>query len=204
LHHPKSNSPSSSTAGRREGNANAQSDSSGLHVLFAPSKAPSADIIFVHGLGGSSEKTWCYDGDSDRFWPKLWLPLEPEISSARIMSFGYNADYRNTGPNSVSSISDFARDLLFNLKFGRDIEDRNDLDIGKVGSFDPNSNSFCSLVYQRPIIFVVHSMGGLVFKKVGALRVFVDQIPIINIDRARTSRAGISYQTADHVLISAD
>ena len=125
----------------------------------------------MHGLGGSSEKTWCYDGDSNRFWPKLWLPLEPEISSARIMSFGYNADYMNTGPNNVSSISDFARDLLFHLKFGRDIEDRNNLDIGKVGSFDPDSNSFCSLVYQRPIIFVVHSMGGLVFKKVGALPV---------------------------------
>ncbi len=85
------------------------------------------------------------------------------------MSFGYNVDYRNTESNSVSSISDFARNLLFNLKFERDIEDRNDLDIGKVRSFDSNSNSFCSLVYQRSIIFVVHSMNDLVFKKVDAL-----------------------------------
>lgn len=88
--------------------------------------------MFVHGLGGSSEKTWCYNGDRERFWPKVWLPLEPEICTARILTFGYNADYKTNGPNNISGITDFARDLLFSMKFGRDIEDRRDLEIGKV------------------------------------------------------------------------
>ena len=101
-------------------------------MVFTPSKAPSVDIIFVHGLGGSSEKTWCYEGDAERFWPKVWLPLEPEICTARVMTFGYNAYYKSTGPNNISGISDFARNLLFSMKYGRDLEDRSDLDIGKV------------------------------------------------------------------------
>lgn len=42
---------------------------------------------------------------------------------------------------------DFAKDLLFDLKYGKDTDMR-ELDMGKV-----------------PIIFVVHSMGGLVIKE---------------------------------------
>ena len=132
---------------QRQRSSDRKADPTGLTVLYSPPQSPVADIIFVHGLGGSSHKTWSYDRDPELFWPQKWLPFEADTCDARILTFGYNANFLSSGPNSVSSISDFARALLFGMKFGRDQEKR-DLNIGKV-----------------PIIFVAHSMGGLVFKR---------------------------------------
>ena len=80
--------------------------------LHHNSLEPDADFIFVHGLGGSSLKTWSLKRDIRNFWP-LWLPSEPELSNVRIFSFGYNANFR--GPNTLSNITDFAKDLLFRM-----------------------------------------------------------------------------------------
>jgi WD40 repeat protein/pimeloyl-ACP methyl ester carboxylesterase len=120
----------------------------GLHVVHQPGTAPLLDIIFIHGLGGDSQRTWSKDpGDPNLFWPQHWLSSEPEIGRARILSFGYNASFLPGTPRSIYNIGDFAKELLYEMKFGKG-HDGEDLDIGKV-----------------PIIFVVHSMGGLVAKK---------------------------------------
>lgn len=68
------------------------------------------------------------------------------MKSARIFTFGYNAAWRGA-TKSVSSITDFAKELLFEMRFGKDSSGE-DLAIG-----------------SNPIVFVVHSMGGLVVKK---------------------------------------
>lgn len=47
------------------------------------------------------------------------------------MTFGYDAHFASMGPTSVSNITDFAKALLFDMKFGRD-EYGQDLDIGQV------------------------------------------------------------------------
>ncbi|KAI1087489.1 hypothetical protein F5B19DRAFT_475279 [Rostrohypoxylon terebratum] len=117
----------------------------GLHVIHQPEVA-CIDIIFVHGLGGHSQRTWSRNHDPTLFWPKLWLPLEPGIGKARIMTFGYNADWRGA-TKSIANVTDFAKELLFEMRFSID-EDGLSLNIGK-----------------NPVIFVVHSMGGLVVKK---------------------------------------
>lgn len=101
----------------------------------------------MHGLGGDSRKTWSKNHDPNLFWPQLWLPLEPEIKQARIFSFGYNASFHAGAAKSISNIADFAKELLFEMRFGTD-EQGHDLEMGKV-----------------PIMFVVHSMGGLIVKK---------------------------------------
>ncbi len=119
----------------------------GLQVIYQPPSAAPIDIIFVHGLGGDIRKTWSKNHDPNLFWPQLWLPLEPDIGRARIFSFGYNASFRGGAAKSISNIADFAKELLFDMKFGRD-EQGEDLEIGKV-----------------PIMFIAHSMGGLVVKK---------------------------------------
>lgn len=89
------------------------------------------DIVFVHGLGGTSRWTWTKHRNPELFWPLTFLPLEPDICLARIMTFGYNATFRKAG-NVTTSVLDFAKDLLFDLKYAKD-PDMDDLDVGKVG-----------------------------------------------------------------------
>ena len=120
----------------------------GLHVVHQPEAAPLFNIILIHGLGGGSKKTWTKDlSDPDLFWPQRWLPLEPDLGRARILSFGYNASFIPRTPRSMYNIGDFAKELLFDMKFAKD-DNGQDLEIGSV-----------------PIIMVAHSMGGLVAKK---------------------------------------
>ena len=88
------------------------------------------DIVFVHGLGGTSRKTWSKNEDPELFWPSKFLPFEPGFCSTRIFSFGYNSNFRKVG-NVSTSILDFAKDLLFDLKYAKD-EEKKDLDVGNV------------------------------------------------------------------------
>ena len=83
----------------------------GLSIVHDPLNAD-VDIIFVHGLGGSSYRTWSWNRDTDHFWPQ-WLPLDPELGSSRIFTFGYNANIKGSGSNL--NIIDFARDLLLRM-----------------------------------------------------------------------------------------
>ncbi|KAG8531039.1 uncharacterized protein KY384_004396 [Bacidia gigantensis] len=101
----------------------------GLNVIFCPKSSPTVDIVLIHGLGGTSRKTWSKNGDPDLFWPLKFLPLEPYICLGRIFTFGYNANFRAAG-NVSTSILDFAKDLLFDLKFAKDSQ-KEDLNIGK-------------------------------------------------------------------------
>lgn len=110
-----------------------QADPLGLNVLYTPQSPRSADVIFVHGLGGTSVATWSQHHDLRRCWPQLWLPTEPHISSARILSFGYNARFLVSGPRDISGITDFAKSLLFEMKYSKD-EVAKDLGIGSVSS----------------------------------------------------------------------
>lgn len=118
----------------REKSIDRHADPIGLSVIYEPETTRSLDIIFVHGLGGTSRQTWAKNRDENLFWPSRWLPLEPGISTARILSFGYNAHFMSTGPNSITNISDFAKDLLYEMRLGKD-RAMSDLGIGKVTCF---------------------------------------------------------------------
>ncbi|KAI1305413.1 hypothetical protein F5Y03DRAFT_151443 [Xylaria venustula] len=118
----------------------------GLNVVYTPDHGRKADIVFVHGLGGSSRWTWSKNKEPHLFWPLTFLPLEPDLCLSRILTFGYDASFQK--PTSINvSVLDFAKDLLFDLKYAKD-SNMDDLDMGKV-----------------PLIFVVHSMGGLIVKE---------------------------------------
>ncbi|KAJ3545667.1 hypothetical protein NM208_g2401 [Fusarium decemcellulare] len=105
-----------------------------------------------HGLG-TRDKT-C-------FWPKEWLPAEPEMNRARIMTFGYEAAYRSSQSN-IFDISAFAKALLLQLKTGAS---RNEsLQVGKaliLGLHDPEYQTILGNV--RSIIFLAtpHRGNGL-------------------------------------------
>ena len=74
-----------------------------------------------------------------------------------VLTFGYNANFSAVKASVISDITHFAKSLLFEMKYGRD-EQLRSLDIGTA-----------------PIVFVVHSMGGLVFKKAYMLGINNDE-----------------------------
>ncbi|KAM3498012.1 hypothetical protein MY10362_008654 [Beauveria mimosiformis] len=116
----------------------------GLTVLHEPHEKHCADIIFIHGLSGSSYKTWCKDRAPGSFWPQEWLPHDEDLHSARIFTYGYNSKLKSPKKSPNFGISTFASDLLYDLVFGKGT-DGHGFRLGEV-----------------PIIFVAHSMGGLV------------------------------------------
>ncbi|TGO49584.1 hypothetical protein BCON_0206g00190 [Botryotinia convoluta] len=99
------------------------------------------DIVALHGIKGDAFKTWTEKNEDGV--KNLWLrdQLPNELPGARIFSFGYDANVlfsRGTG-----TIEDFATALLEDLLRER--------------SNDKNR--------KRRIIFICHSMGGIVVKK---------------------------------------
>jgi pimeloyl-ACP methyl ester carboxylesterase len=114
----------------------------GLNLLYSPAD-PRLELIFVHGLGGGSTKTWCYDEDISKFWPKEWLSHEAGFGNIRIYSYGYDSNWQSGGPSSYIDVVDFGRQLLERLRSSPHISSKN----------------------ANPIVFVGHSMGGLVIKQ---------------------------------------
>jgi pimeloyl-ACP methyl ester carboxylesterase len=129
------------TLGRPITHSNRSRDDLGLHLVIDRLQ-PSGDIVFVHGLGGHPWTTWSWERDLNNFWP-IWLEDEGALSTWRVFTFGYDSNWRGAGANL--NISDFAKDLLL-----------------QILTF--TSSNGCS-VRPKKIIFVAHSMGGLVVKK---------------------------------------
>ncbi|KAG5662198.1 hypothetical protein KAF25_004437 [Fusarium avenaceum] len=110
---------------------------SGIQTLHS-SEYDEIDLVFVHGLKGDCLKTW-KDQTTDEPWPKTMLPLE--IGTARVLTYSYDATV--VGKADVPSqnrISNHAANLVTALASLRQSDNAN----------------------QRPIIFVCHSLGGLV------------------------------------------
>ncbi|KAK3379401.1 hypothetical protein B0T24DRAFT_154684 [Lasiosphaeria ovina] len=111
----------------------------GIKLLHRPENA-AVDIVFVHGLTGDREKTWTAR-DATEPWPKALLPSE--LPTARILTFGYDANVADwRGVVSQSRVGNHAGNLLTSLASYREKDDTN----------------------ERPIIFVCHSLGGVVCK----------------------------------------
>ncbi|KAM7213610.1 hypothetical protein V8F06_010996 [Rhypophila decipiens] len=114
----------------------------GIKVLYTPATVePIADVIFVHGIKGHREQTWS-QGNGGQPWPQTLLPLRmPDI---RIMTFGYDANPIGWRASvSGNRIGNHSMNLLLALARLR-----------------PNKTDSS----KRPIIFVAHSLGGLVCK----------------------------------------
>ncbi|RYP17693.1 hypothetical protein DL765_004371 [Monosporascus sp. GIB2] len=101
---------------------------------------PIADICFVHGLTGDRDSTWTADGQSEP-WPKELL--SPRLSRVRILTYGYDAYAERKSAAGSNRLVDHARNLLNDLTTDR---------------------SFYNALF-RPLIFVTHSLGGIVCKE---------------------------------------
>ncbi|XP_005098079.1 protein SERAC1 [Aplysia californica] len=121
-----------------------------IHPTQRNSKPAKADIVFVHGLRGGAVRTWRQkdndEGITSQCWPKDWLAADcPHI---RILSIGYNSSLHRWG-----DYCPFEQDKR--TLEGRGHELMKKLKQAGVGS--------------RPIIWVGHSMGGLLIKQILAL-----------------------------------
>ncbi|KAI1110445.1 hypothetical protein F5Y14DRAFT_428823 [Nemania sp. NC0429] len=134
--------PTLSHRRQRSRSKDTEDDPLGLSLIYS---APNSDVdvIFVHGLGGSSYRTWSWERNTDNFWP-AWLRHEQGLSHFRVFSFGYNAKFSDS--DNPLSILDFSKALLVRMRTFRQGDES--LSIG-----------------LKPIIFIAHSMGGLVVKK---------------------------------------
>jgi protein SERAC1 len=111
----------------------------GVKVLHDNTDA-TVDICFVHGLTGNRETTWTAKGQSQP-WPQSLLV--PQLQNARILTYGYDAYVVKTSVASSNRLIDHASNLL------------NDLTIDRASHH----------ASDRPVIFVAHSLGGLVCKE---------------------------------------
>ncbi|KGO76243.1 hypothetical protein PITC_036690 [Penicillium italicum] len=106
----------------------------GMKVLSDPSNAD-LDIVFVHGLTGNREKTWTHENGT--LWPRDLL--SKDLSTARIMTFGYDVDiFSFTSITFSDRLYNHSQSLAYAI-----VSQRID----------------CS---SRPILFIAHSLGGLV------------------------------------------
>lgn len=97
------------------------------------------DLVAIHGLGGHYEEAWT-DKNTNQNWLRDFLP--DQVPQLRIMSWGYNSEV--LGSTSVGNVTTFAQGLLVDLKACR----------------------VTKALEKRPLIFVCHSLGGVVFKRV--------------------------------------
>lgn len=110
----------------------------GINELFDGGTKASIDIVFVHGLTGNSYSTWLHK-DTKVHWPSELL--KQDIPDARILGFGYDADVINFwNPASNSRLSNHAENMVGDLVRKRE-----------------RTNT-----ETRRIMFVAHSLGGLV------------------------------------------
>jgi tetratricopeptide (TPR) repeat protein/pimeloyl-ACP methyl ester carboxylesterase len=94
------------------------------------------DVVFVHGLNGDARSTWQPDGQPERFWPN-WIG--EDLPDVGVWSVGYSAN-AFAWKGSTMPLADRAVNILVSLH------------TNEIGT-------------KRPIVFITHSMGGLLVKE---------------------------------------
>ena len=107
----------------------------GITEVYRPPNGCEVDIVLVHGLGSNPEKTWT--AKNGVFWPKDLLPAAIKSATARILVYGL------AFLSESISINQHAETLIYDLSMDR-LNDH---------------------ALENPIIWVAHSLGGLVVKK---------------------------------------
>ncbi|KAK3389407.1 hypothetical protein B0H63DRAFT_507002 [Podospora didyma] len=126
------------------GSVGSKSDRHGL-FLVAGECAPRptdreyfpVDIIALHGLNGNAITTWTHENGT--FWLRDLLPQS--MPGCRVFSFGYPSEFAFS--DSFATVQDYSRRLLSSIRDVRENENQE----------------------SRPIIFVCHSLGGIVLKQ---------------------------------------
>ncbi|KFQ63956.1 Protein SERAC1, partial [Pelecanus crispus] len=155
-----------------------------LHPQYRSSQPIRADILFVHGLLGAAFKTWrqqdidrhldkkASEGEEDysQCWPKTWLASD--CPALRIISVEYDthlSDWKAKCPVEAhrKSIAYRSNELLDKLR--------------------------AAGIGDRPLVWVSHSMGGLLVKKM-----LVDASKNPEMDKIVNNTRGIIFYSVPH------
>ena len=168
-----------------------------LLPLFASNSANAQclirlSIIFVHGLGGSPQRTWtkgrkrpspplksrkswayilkghgrkqelavgtAVPEERNVFWPRDLLP--EIVKNARIMTYGYDSKPFRFGKTvNQNTISEHARNMLHGIQRQRQR-------FVRIYGLNVEFNDANVTQPNRPLIFVAHSLGGIITKEV--------------------------------------
>ncbi|XP_075780643.1 protein SERAC1 isoform X2 [Pelodiscus sinensis] len=155
-----------------------------LHPQYRSSQPIKADVLFIHGLLGAAFKTWrqqdiiqpldeqVSEGEEvySECWPKTWLASD--CPSLRIISVEYDthlSDWKTKCP-----IEDHRKSIAY-----RSNELLNKLRAAGIG--------------DRPLIWLSHSMGGLLVKKM-----LVDASKNPEMDKIVNNTQGIIFYSVPH------
>ncbi|KAF7923720.1 uncharacterized protein EAE98_007538 [Botrytis deweyae] len=109
------------------------------------------DIVFVHGLqSATTARSWDNEKGPERLW--LYDLLPESLPTARIFNFVYQSDAVSLVNSKGSVISTYAESLLESLTAFRAPHQEASLFLSRVAPL-------------RPIVFLAHSLGGLVVQK---------------------------------------
>ncbi|XP_074920176.1 protein SERAC1 isoform X4 [Chelonoidis abingdonii] len=155
-----------------------------LHPQYRSSQPIKADVLFIHGLLGAAFKTWrqqdinqpldvkAFEGEEvySECWPKTWLASD--CPSLRIVSVEYDthlSDWKTKCPTE-----DHRKSIAY-----RSNELLNKLRAAGIG--------------DRPLVWVSHSMGGLLVKKM-----LVDASKNPEMDKIVNNTRGIIFYSVPH------
>ncbi|SDE57064.1 ABC-three component system protein [Kordiimonas lacus] len=117
-----------------------------LYVVGSWKEHAAFDIVFIHGLMGDAHSSWSHNGKPEGFWPR-WL--SEEFPAANVWVFNHPAGAAG------SILSDDGMSILQRAQ-------------AAITSFETED------IGSRPIIFITHSLGGLITKKL--LRIAFDSV----------------------------
>jgi pimeloyl-ACP methyl ester carboxylesterase len=110
------------------------------------------DILFIHGLNGNAHDYWCYGGKSENFWP-AWVG--EDLPDVGVWSLGYeNAAFKSSWHSILSWFPRVCRSGYWG--FAMPMSDR-----VKTVMLHLETRG----LGKRPLVFVTHSMGGLLVKQ---------------------------------------
>jgi hypothetical protein len=160
---------------------------------LSTNKVDSLDIVFIHGLRGDPFGTWRtdmhdeIDGDND-IWPDIFLykDLKKKYKNLHFITLGYEAGVVSwSSPWPSLSLEERARLMLRALY------------AAKVGVHEKGNAD------QRPVIFITHSMGGLLLKKMllqakELQQSNIENFPVLGVSSILENTKGIIFLAVPH------
>ncbi|KAI0805388.1 ribonuclease-like protein p/mrp subunit [Xylaria sp. FL0064] len=121
----------------------ANNDEGAALTVVYRGESPEIDIVAVHGINGDAFNTFSAKSNN-RFWLSDHDMLPRDVRNSRIMTYRYLASVATLlGGTSSDRILQHAQTMIAELVADRELEDAT----------------------ERPIVFVCHSLGGIIVKR---------------------------------------